>query len=772
MRIQRIGSRSALFAASAAWALLLPWAATEAQVAAGANGTPAPEEKLEEITVTARRRAENLQTVPIAVTVVTQQKLQDNNIQTIGDLQYLVPSMSAGAVSTRDAVNVLIRGQGANAFGGQPGVVSYLNEVPLPVDSLGSLAGGPGLFFDLQNVQVLKGPQGTLFGRNSTGGALLLESARPTNEFGGSLQLGYGNYNNREVDGAVNLPIIDEKLLVRLAFNGQKRDGFTHLLADAVHPDGIDGDNRDFDSFRGTVAFHPTEWLQNDTIVSYSNFNSNGNPFILTAVNPKGLLVGLSPSALQLFAEQQSLGVRTAIPINGQDQSSGVNLALDNISNIELSDGVTFRNIFGYDESRRTVELDNDATALAAVASPSTPAATKSHQYTEEAQLHALSFDKRLDWMVGGFYLRKPDNDYVRTTQNIYGAKSDSVTAAGTESKALFAQGSYDLSALVTGLKFTAGARETWDDISGYTRGAVPGTPAVFCGYPPVNCSYVTTTAVKSRAPTWTAGFDYQVESETLLYLTSRRGYRAGGTNGTNSAGQPLADYGPEYVTDYEVGAKSDWHVGSIPVRTDADLYYQNYTDIQVNQQTFVNGVLANLAANAGTARIWGAELEGTVELTKELQLGLNFDYLNFEYLHFDEGVNPVTVVGTRTDNRPRYKYGINARYRLPISSQLGELSVQANWTWQAALQNTGTPLVPALPPGAVIDAFGLLNLSVDWRRIENTPLDVSLFVSNATDKVYGVGGFGYYNNLGYSIQLYGEPRMYGIRVRYHLGAG
>src|SRR5262249_45534945 len=111
-------------------------------------------EKLDEVVVTARRREEKAQTVPIAVTVVSQQQLQDNNVQTLADLQYLVPSMTAGAVLSRDTPNVFIRGQGTSSLSSQPGVVAYVNEVPLPTGDLGTLAGGPGSFFDLQNIQV------------------------------------------------------------------------------------------------------------------------------------------------------------------------------------------------------------------------------------------------------------------------------------------------------------------------------------------------------------------------------------------------------------------------------------------------------------------------------------------------------------------------------------------------------------------------------------------------------------------------------------------
>jgi iron complex outermembrane receptor protein len=150
--------------------------------------------RLEEIIVTARRREENLQKVPISITELSPQQIRDNNITTLLDVQQLVPSLTVttGNVGQRDSANVSIRGQGWGSFG-QPATAMYLNEVPIPTDYSNNLAGGPGLFFDLENVQVLKGPQGTLFGKNTMGGAILLQSARPTNDFGGRISVGYGN---------------------------------------------------------------------------------------------------------------------------------------------------------------------------------------------------------------------------------------------------------------------------------------------------------------------------------------------------------------------------------------------------------------------------------------------------------------------------------------------------------------------------------------------------------------------------------------------------
>jgi iron complex outermembrane recepter protein len=727
--------------------------------------------QLEEVIVTARRREENIQTVPIAITVVSQQTLQDNNVQTLGDLQFLVPSMSTSSILTRDSVNVSIRGQGANTVGSAPGVVAYLNEVPIPAGAGGGgeLAGGPGLLFDLENAQILKGPQGTLFGRNSVGGAILLQTARPTNDFGGHMQVGYGNYNDREFDGAVNLPIIDSVLLTRIAINGQVRDGFTFVQGEPSHPTGIDADDRDYWSGRGTVTFRPSDSFQNDTIVSYSNYESHGSPRFLIDLDPKGLFAILFPSVTTLFAQQQALGDRTHIPVDTDYASSGSNLSLNNISRLNISDGLTFRNIFGYDFARSVLAVDSDSTALPIIGLPSTPRVETTRQFTEEAQVLGTAFAGRFDWIAGAFYLDAvtPSNGYVLQTEFLFGLPADSLYQSTSKSKALFAQGNYDLGSILTGLKFTGGIRYTWDENTSNTRGGIVGSSV--CTMPQSACGPSTqiNLIAKSNALTWTAGLDYQASEETLLYLSSRRGYRPGGFN---SAGQP--GYNPEYVDDFELGVKSDWMAGTMPIHTNADIYYQDYKDIQVQQSVVDPQGIFILITNAAAARIWGGEFEAHAQLTHDLQLGATLDYLSFDYTSFDPGVqNSDLLIATRTYNNPTLKYGVNARYQLPLSADIGNISARANWVWQRATSANLASLADADRASGTVPAFGLLNLSAEWNAINGTHLDASLFASNALNKQYLVGSQSFYTELGAAIGIYGEPRMYGIRLRYRFGA-
>jgi iron complex outermembrane recepter protein len=717
--------------------------------------------KLGEILVTARRREENIQTVPISITALSQDSIKQNNIQTFQDLQYMVPSLTATDTYSRDAPNFSIRGQGLNGqFGNIPAVEAYTNEVPIPVGFNGGLAGGPGLLFDLDNVSVLKGPQGTLFGRNTMGGAILLRTARPTDEFGGQIQATYGNYNDTEIDGAINMPIIDDTLLTRLAVNAQVRDGYTHVLGEPDHPNGFYGDNEDHWSIRGTITFRPSDIVQNDTIMSFTHYTSHGAPIILTAFNPAQAAATAYPTLAALFAQQQALGIRTGLPVDTNLVSGGYNLALQNISKVNLGENVTFRNIFGLDQLQATNTSDVDGTALSLADSILTPATRTERNYTEEAQLLGNALGGHLDWIAGAFYLDESPVGYTAFDQVNFSApplRPQTKNQDGSKSKALFLNGIFDLADVLSGLKFNAGVRYTWDEL--FTREGSVGGP------------FDNNTDVKDSAPTWTVGLDYQVRPDTLLYVASRRGYRAGGPNKFQSfadgSGYQPANFGPEYVTDVELGIKSDWNAGNVPIRTNVAIYDQDYSDIQV-QQNILNpdNSIAVITANAAKARIWGTELEALAQLTTDFQLGVNFDYLNFKYTKFDAGVTPLS--SDNTVNRPPRKYGVNARYHLPLSADIGDMAVRANWNWQ---DRSGVFLHFG-PDNPTMPAFGLLNMSAEWNGIYGAPFDISLFGSNLLDKVYPTAVFDLYTvGFGFDSEMFGPPRMYGIRFRYHFGA-
>lgn len=272
-----------LLASVAMSTLLFPGIAL-AQTAdpASAQASPAT---FDEIIVTANRREERGQDVPIAITAFSPQRLEQQGINKEQDLQASVPSLVVGpnGQGSRDSNSFTIRGQGAT-FQASPGVVVYMNEVPLPAGITLSQQGGPGNFIDLENMQVLSGPQGTLFGRNTTGGAVLLVPKKPSNEFGGWIRGEYGNYDRTYVEGALNLPI-SEKLAVRVVGAYHDRDGYTR---DVVW--NKDRDNEHWYSGRIGILFKPTETISNYTMAYGAYSKNNGAGLIHRGLDRKSVV--------------------------------------------------------------------------------------------------------------------------------------------------------------------------------------------------------------------------------------------------------------------------------------------------------------------------------------------------------------------------------------------------------------------------------------------------------------------------------------------------
>src|SRR6185437_13510493 len=220
------------------------------------------------------------------------------------------PSLISSQQS-RDEQVFYLRGQRPNgAQGGSPGVITYFADVPF-------FASGPGIYFDLDNLQVLRGPQGTLFGRNTTGGAVLFDPKRPTNSFEGYAQLTLGSYNWHEFEGALNVPIIADKLLLRVAGDYDERDGFTHDVTTGQYLD-----NRNYWSGRVGLTWRPTDDFENYLVYDTLYSHTNGTGIVLEAVNtaPGSPLTGIfgptaGPAAMAL---QQSLGPRAVATSSGE----------------------------------------------------------------------------------------------------------------------------------------------------------------------------------------------------------------------------------------------------------------------------------------------------------------------------------------------------------------------------------------------------------------------------------------------------------------------
>ena len=283
--------------------------------ATSGGGTAVP--ALREVIVTAQRIRQPLQRVPIAISVIDHASLRRHDIQTLTDLQLLIPSAYVSGYSHGAGQQFFsLRGQSESGYetgggvGGGPAVVGYFSGVPTDM-------AGPGLYYDLKSIQVLNGPQGTLFGRNTTGGAILFEPRRPDfRGMHGHVQVLGGDYRRAQIQGAVNIPLIGDELAMRVAGEVGSREGYTRDVNT-----GIKYDNRHFHAARLELLFHPSGRVQDFFIGSYVRFDQHGPGSILIAANPNNPFVG--PAILTYLAAQNARGVRaTALGLRQLDQET------------------------------------------------------------------------------------------------------------------------------------------------------------------------------------------------------------------------------------------------------------------------------------------------------------------------------------------------------------------------------------------------------------------------------------------------------------------
>ena len=792
-----------------------------------------------DIIVTAQRREERSQDVPVVISAFSTERLRELNVTKPQDLYGTVPSLVVGTQgqASRDVQTFSIRGQ-STGFLALPSVATYLNEVPLVASISLSLQGGPGLFVDLESVQVLSGPQGTLFGRNTTGGAVLVTAKRPNADHAeGFIEGSYGNYNLVSVQGAINVPLIEDKLAVRVAGAYYDRDGYTHdLVWDK------DRDDQHWYTGRASILFTPTERLTNNLMVYGSKSRNNGPGYINRGFRLNSVATGNCATAAcaAIYNRQTEISQQIGIRRMRGDADGYSNIdayGAINTTDLELSDTLTLRNIVSYQNLKSDYGADLDGTPLQAYQItqsadfPTFPIAgltdefgipaagynnevklkgSRDHleQITEELQLQGKALDNHLTYAVGGFYINtKPASLWESAAVQFCAAPNtgNPLLCPGTRglsgvtnrSKALYGQATLDFGAFtpsLDSLRLTGGYRYTWDTVKGFSAGWTPlangrvrcsvdnSTPAT-----PEECLFDAT--LKTKAPTWTVGLDYKPVRDLMLYGKVTRGYKAGGFNSL-AVNPQFRTFDPERLTSYEAGFKSDWRVGTVPGRLNITYYYSDYSSIQrpggdFNLTTFAGGAKILSA----TARIQGVEVDASFRPFEGLDIGGTFSYTDAKYKKFQytslgadrtcgpNGTFPVAPFGATVDAScmpfqyvTPYIYNIHANAKIPIGTDMGELSYFVSYS-HVSRQPTAPASDPAFEFGSTLEAYGLLNMSLDWRNVASSGVDASLFVTNATNKVFRVSNLNSYNSLGVWASLYGEPRMLGVKLRYSFGS-
>lgn len=754
---------------------------------------------LEEVVVTARRTEEFVQDVPIAISALSADDLQREQIATVQDLQGRIPSMTIGTNSQmRNTETPTIRGQGAT-FGASPGVIVYWGEVALPGDISTNMQGGPGKFFDLANVQILKGAQGTLFGRNTTGGALLLEPNRPTNNFSARVQAEVSSYDGRGYEAVVNTPLVDDTLLLRLGGQYLDRDGFTKDVAN-----GTDYDNKHYWTSRLGLTWTPTDKIENTVLAYYTDSDDNGTGMVIEGFNPTAGLVRAStilagPTAqTDVINEQAARDPRhVQLSSNPTDQlkTSGI---IDHFS-YDLTDTMTLRNILSFSKFKRLYRWDLDGSRLV-VNDNDTPDGehqTDLDAFSEEIQLHGYAMDDALEYVAGAYYESSDAKGHAENTSSFFVKATREVEKFERETYAPFAQATYDLGTLsdsLSGLSLTAGVRYTTDSTKGkgrltYTHPALPVIPAGLGGEAafPRNPAPIDAD-VKDEALTYTVGVDYKFDSH-MVYGKVSRGYKGGGITFT-AVNPDKTFYDPEFVTNYEIGFKTDVRIGDIPARLNTAAYYTDYDDLQkAGSDVSPAGAPGSTTLNVGKAVIQGVEIDGSIQPLTGLTLSANYSYTDAEYKEFDFAIpagtrrgtplidcagTSIGVAGGTADlscipmqGVAEHQGSVSVRYLLPLDATVGDIETSITYS-SSSRKYAAQTAKPENEPGAWLPSYGLLGASISWRNIFETKFDAQLYGTNLTNEEFRISDSSTYDALGFHSAIYSEPRIVGLKVGYH----
>jgi iron complex outermembrane receptor protein len=781
---------------------------------------------LEEIVVTARRREERVQTVPLAVTAFSQAAIEKNQIAEIHDLAQHVPSLAV-SLSQSDS-NALYSAQ--IRLRGLPGTEIYLADVPI---GNADYQGGTGLqhglsegnFYDLEDVEVIKGPQGTLFGKNSVGGLISIQPKRPTNDFEGYIGLGLGNYSNKEAEGAINIPIVGDKLAVRIAGQLQNRDGYTRDLST-----GKNLDNKDYYAFRVGVKFTPTDDIQNYFMYDSYYQHTNGSGDIVSFLNPdfvlanldssfsplpKGVTTGCAftvtlgtgsgsvpggcgasriglysgPTLTAALAAQKALGPRAIVGDNFQKIGKDYFYGLTDVLTWDITDNLTLKNIAAARIFKQLATDDYTPIGLPIlnIGIPGNNQQWNNNevQYTEEIQFQGKSFNDKLTWVLGGFL----EYDHpLGDTQIGSAALGNSVAGAvsffhfniQTRSRAAFVHGDYDLGDYIPGLKITGGYRYTFDEVSTAARG-LSGSDSIKRGPTGLgtNCTGIfnTDTNCYQSAPYahfssfgWNASVEEQFTPDILGYVRAGNAYRPGGSN--LNVTPNFANFGPEHITDVEIGIKADWDLWGMHGRTNADIYHSDYKAIQVQKLVTLTDAAGKLHTNtinlnAATATIEGGELEATLLPYKGVEISPHASYIFPKYGSYPLAFSPL---GTETPFLyvPKWSYGITGTYHLPVDESWGDMSVSATYSWYGHQYDSVSPgEIYVITP-----SYELLDVRADWNDVLGYPVDLSFFMKNALDATYVQGAVPIYTQLGFTSLTYNSPRMFGFKVKYRFSEG
>lgn len=702
---------------------------------------------LEEIIVTAARRELKLQDVPSAITAVTGETLERDRIVDLGSLASSVPSFSMTEESAM-AKELSIRGISSVRLldaSAESSIGFFVDDVY--ISRTGSAFTD---FYDLERIEVIRGPQGVLLGKNVVGGAISVVTAKPKFSTSGRASFSYGNYGATNANGYITGALTDN-LAARVAFQMRDISGYSRNVVLDLKQDDLQSAQ-----IRGELLYRAAE-ADFEALLTYDYGTSESNDSA-RPMSDDPFAAGIG--GITAYRESLGLGPRESTSPQHDFANRTVRGASLRIDWGAFA-GAKLTAITGYRNSEGEVGWNQlGATSPPAIADTFYGNRERPETISQEFRLVSDNAQSKLDWIVGAFYEK---DEVLRYDSNVATSFLPIPALSGTflytnkaeiESAAVFGQVGYRFT---DQLKLTVGLRYTHDDKQGHRL-----AQCLEDGGDGLCIAALELAAGESFAidygKTWSATtpqaiLEYRPNEDVMVYGSVAKGYKGGGWDHLPSTAEAASfNYDPEHVTNYEIGVKSD--LLERRLRLNVAAFQMDYTDLQ--SQQLVLDCLCLITSNVGTATIKGIEAETTFAVTAGLTAWVSGSWLDAEYDKFTDSAG-TDFSGNQIQRSPKYKYSVGFDYGFGAGAWTQAFNLHTSYTRQGKLYWTPANTY-------VLEPFGLLDASLRINPPAGPPWSVTLWGKNLTDELYPVYSLAIFGDV---MNYYAPPRTYGVEVSY-----
>ncbi|MBR9908782.1 MAG: TonB-dependent receptor [Gammaproteobacteria bacterium] len=728
-------------------------------------------EGLEEIIVTAQKREQSLQKVPVSITALTGVELENKGVTSLIELEKSSPNTQLRASrATNSTLTAYIRGVGQQdpLWGFEPGVGVYVDDVYYARPQAAVID-----VFDVERIEILRGPQGTLYGKNTVGGAIKYVTKKMSGEANAKVTVSTGAYDQQEFTLAGQMPIIENQLYIGGAVSKMDRDGYGKVLTGydidtGLFSSSVDNYNKDVLVGRVSVEYTPTEQLF--FRFSADKTDDDSNQLCGTQSNQTGVI---NPGTSELFmasGDPYDSACGTTHRSNVENQGFSLTAQYD------VNEQLSFKYIYADREGETQQFIDFEGTPLDIFDVPA--------KYSDEQQSHELQVNYTADRfaLVGGLYYFKGNSagafDVVLNSADPFSGTHFDLAIGGdvdTVSESAYLNGSFNITDTLT---FTAGVRITKDDknsniqrISYMTANSFPYTTTQGSGFTfgdpadDILVSISTDIGDDEAREDWSevspsAKLDWQINDDIMVYISYAEGFKSGGFDMRgNAALNPnvAKGYDPEIVDTWEAGIKSQ--LLNDRLRLNFAVFDMDYTDMQLTVQVAQPAPVffSSDVVNAGTAEIKGAELEAIAQFTNEFSSSLSVGYMNAE---LTEVISAGVDVSDSWEmlNAPEWTAQLGFNYKVDLDTA-GSLALNTAASYRGASRNFNNVLCSCDQN----ESYILWDASANWYSSDEH-WTVSLYLKNLQDREYKTGGY----NLGSGeLAFYGAPRTWTATVAY-----